>query len=68
MNRVTRLGEFSPSGELSTLCSFMKIAESIPNFWATFSTVKICINFDKIWAGLPFGRFFHKLIWSHSDF
>jgi hypothetical protein len=45
---------------------FFKNYRSSPNLWATlFQKYKLLINFDKIWVGLYFGRFFHKLIWSH---
>jgi hypothetical protein len=34
-----------------------------PNFWATFShrNSYLCLNFDKKWVGLHFGRFFNIL-------
>jgi hypothetical protein len=35
-----------------------------PNFKATFPIVVMYINFDQKWAGLQFGLFFHKHIWS----
>jgi hypothetical protein len=63
---VTRLGEFSPIGQLfstgfenkrwSTAC------------WSTylFLSKELCIDFDKKRLGLHFERFFHKVVWSHG--
>jgi hypothetical protein len=39
--RVTRLGEFSPIGRLFALCSFFENYGCSPQFWATFSVVKV---------------------------
>jgi hypothetical protein len=33
-----------------------------------FPTYRLCINFDKKWVGLHFGRFFHELIWPPWSF
>jgi hypothetical protein len=41
MNRVTRLGEFSPNGWLFTLGCFLKISEVAHIFGFLFSTVKV---------------------------
>jgi hypothetical protein len=40
LTRVTRLGEFSPIGQLFTLGSFLNIISS-PNFGLLFSTEKV---------------------------
>jgi hypothetical protein len=40
-NRVTRLSEFSTFVVSLTLGTFKKTYRSIPNFWATFSLVKV---------------------------
>jgi hypothetical protein len=56
IHRVTRLGEFSPNGQLLTLGSSLKLCtKSSPHFRATSTRVYIvyiCINFDKNWVGL----------------
>jgi hypothetical protein len=62
MARVTKLGEFSHNGRLFTLVNFLKIAEVahifVPTFLCPLHEYKGCINFDKKWFGLHFGRFF----------
>jgi hypothetical protein len=69
-NRYARAGrpdldEFSPIRQLFSLAVFenrmYKIAQA---FGLIFYWYKLCINFDKNWAGQRFGLFFHKLIWS----
>jgi hypothetical protein len=53
----------------------ISLCENSPNFGQFFENYKsspifcyfklrLCINFDKQWAGLHFGRLFNKLIWS----
>jgi hypothetical protein len=45
---VTRLGESSPIGRLSSFGSFFENYRRSPNFWATFfPRKKLCIKFDK---------------------
>jgi hypothetical protein len=62
MNRVTRLGEFSPIGRLFSLASLLKITEVAQ---LLFPHNQLRINFDKKLVGQHFGRLsFHKLIWS----
>jgi hypothetical protein len=56
MNRVTRLGQFSPLGQVFNMESFVDNYKSAANF--------LYINFDKNWLGYALGDFFHKLIWS----
>jgi hypothetical protein len=58
---VARLGEFSPNGKPFTVASLLKIAESAHILILLFHKHASCINFDKKWIGLHFGRFFHKL-------
>jgi hypothetical protein len=56
---VTGFGEFS----LFTLVNLFSITEAAKNVWATLSHGEtMCINCDKKWLGLHFGRAFHKLI------
>jgi hypothetical protein len=57
---------FRLRGELFTLGSFSKNYGCSAYFWATFfhRTTYVCIRFDKKCAGLHFGRFFNKRIWS----
>jgi hypothetical protein len=60
-------GEPRPIGKLFFLCSFFNITKVAQKSGLLFSTEKpmyICVNFDKQWVGLHFGRFFHKLNWS----
>jgi hypothetical protein len=59
--RVTRLGEFSPIGQLFTLSNVCMYV--VLNFGLLFLRKKICINFVKKMFGLHLGRFFHKPIW-----
>jgi hypothetical protein len=45
---------------------FLKNTGIAHNFGLPFSSYcRICINFDKNVLGYIFGRFFHKLMWSH---
>jgi hypothetical protein len=46
---------------------FLKITKVVGylcNFGLLFPQLRLCINFDKKGAGLHFGRFFNKLVWS----
>jgi hypothetical protein len=56
-NRVTRLGEFQPI--------WMKVrwkSQKYPTYLGYFFPwLRLCINFDKKWVVLHFGRYFHKL-------
>jgi hypothetical protein len=61
-DRVNRLGEFSPTGQLFTLGGFFENYKKSKNFGLLLP--RLCINLDKNWVGLHFGRFFDKLIWS----
>jgi hypothetical protein len=63
-DRVTRLGEFSPIRRLFTLGSFLKKYKRKLIFGLLNTAEKLCINFDKKWVGLHFGRFFRNHIWS----
>jgi hypothetical protein len=63
--RVTRLGEFSPIGWMFTLGYFFsKIAQWTQKFFSIVKCRYICMNQDKNWVCLHFGRFCHKHIWS----
>jgi hypothetical protein len=63
--RVTRLGQFSPLGQLFSVGSFLTITEVAENFVTIFTRIKWCIYFDKNVLGYYiFGRFFTKQIWS----
>jgi hypothetical protein len=53
--RVTRLGEFSPTGRLFSMGSFFENYKSSPNLGATFSTEKVEHYFFKKWVGQHFG-------------
>jgi hypothetical protein len=65
LNRVTRLGEFSPNRRFVSLDRLFQNYTISPNVLATIYHGKIfVINFNKKWVGLHLGRFFHKLIWS----
>jgi hypothetical protein len=65
VDRVTRLGEFSPFGWLFTLGSFSKISKVTQILGATFVHSTSCVLiFGKTWVGVHFVQFFHKLIWS----
>jgi hypothetical protein len=44
------------------LVQFFKNYRSNPNFWAAILSGKKCINYNKIWGGLQFKRFFQKTI------
>jgi hypothetical protein len=53
---------------LFSLESFMKIREGdLGRVLSIFPQKKASINFWPERVGLPFGRFFHKLIWSHCS-
>jgi hypothetical protein len=54
--RVTRLGEFSPNGQLFTLGSYMKITEASHIFGLPWLSLNI--KLARKWFGLQFGRFF----------
>jgi hypothetical protein len=59
--RVTRLGKFSPNGQVFTLGRFLKMTEIAPSFGATFfPKYRLCIDFDKKIVGLHFGRIFSR--------
>jgi hypothetical protein len=61
---VTRLGEFSPSGQLATLGSIWSW-QNYPYFWVTFSHGKgSVLILTKIRRAAFLGDFFHKLVWS----
>jgi hypothetical protein len=60
--RVTRLGQFLPIGWLFTLGSVLKLTKVAKFLGLLFPRYQLCINFDKKWVGLHFGRLFHKLI------
>jgi hypothetical protein len=60
LTRVTRLGEFLPNGRLFILRRYFEHYWSTAHFWLLFSRLSLCINFDKMWVGLHFGRFFSK--------
>jgi hypothetical protein len=64
LSRVTRLGKFSPNGQLFTLGRFFLITEVAQNFGLLFPLYRMLINFDKKWVGLHLRLFCHKLIWS----
>jgi hypothetical protein len=56
-SRVTRMGEFSPIGRFLSLEFFSKLSEVAYIIGYSFLWKKLCINFDKKWVGLHFGRF-----------
>jgi hypothetical protein len=52
IQRVTRLGEFSPNGRL-----FLEVAQIL----GFFLQIRLYINWDKKWLWLNFGRFFSQI-------
>jgi hypothetical protein len=60
--RVTRLGEFSPNGQLLSLAVFL-LSQKYPKIFG--SMVKGIYQSVIKLVGIHFGRLFHKLIWSH---
>jgi hypothetical protein len=54
--RVTRLGEFSPIGQLFTLSNVCMYV--VLNFGLLFQRKKLCINFDKKCLGYTWADFF----------
>jgi hypothetical protein len=55
---MTRLGEFSPNGQLFTIESFSKITyKSSPNFVQIVLANKSTLLIIKTWFGLHIGRF-----------
>jgi hypothetical protein len=63
-SRVTRLGDFSPLGRLSTLSSFIKIPSRRQLSDTYFHGKIFVLIWTKNWVGLHFGRLFNKLLWS----
>jgi hypothetical protein len=55
---VTKLGEFSTTGRLFSLCSFWKTTEVARRFKQLFSTEKVMLIVLKVLVGLHFGRLF----------
>jgi hypothetical protein len=63
MTSVTRFWEFSPIGRVFTSRSFSKITEVALKLWLLFPFKTYAWILTKM-AGLLFGQFLHKLIWS----
>jgi hypothetical protein len=51
-------------GDCLLLAVFLTITEVAKLLFYFFPRKKLCINFDKLWFWLHFGRFFRNLIWS----
>jgi hypothetical protein len=63
---LNRLGEFSPKGDCLVWAVFLKILELAQNVWILILHDKnYLLRLTKNWVGLHFGRFLHKLNWSH---
>jgi hypothetical protein len=58
------LGEFSPIGYVFFGQFFFKLRIGPDFLGYFFQWQKFCIDFDKKWDRMNFGRFFRKLIWS----
>jgi hypothetical protein len=56
---VTRLGEFSPFGQM-----LLKLHKDLNFLVYSFPRKQFCIKFEKIQVGQYFGRLFHQRIWS----
>jgi hypothetical protein len=58
--RLTKLGEFSPFGLLLAFRTFSKITKVAKFLGNFFPLWQCCINLNKIWVMLNFGRFFSQ--------
>jgi hypothetical protein len=60
-DRVTRSGDFSPNGRLFAFGQLLENYRSSPHFFRHFvQWLSLCINLEKKWAGLHFGRIFSQ--------